>query len=119
MDEFDNYDVPSISLTPMAVSQEKMPALLAPKEPENVYVNFKEVRYCACEGGSTMFEMDLLVTVGDKTSVVTRKLVINNHAIGAEALNNLEGRKTIYVEDSAVKNDNLSKIRRLAGISYD
>lgn len=119
MDEFDSYEVPSISLTPMAVSQEKQPALLAPKQPDNVYVNFKEVRYASCQGNETTFELDLLVTVGDKTSVVTRKLVINNASIGAEALNNLEGRKTIYVENSAVPDANLSKIRRLAGISYD
>jgi hypothetical protein len=122
MDDFTDYELPAISLTPGVVSQEKQPALLAPKQPENVFVNFKEVRYVGCTEGITELELDLLVTIDSKTTVVTRKLVINNSSIGMEALNNLEGRKTIYVEDTVTPSNDSRKLRWLrliAGISYD
>lgn len=120
MDDFgSDYQLPSISLTPGVVSQEKQPALLAPKQPDDVYVNVKEVRYVGCDDGNTLLELDLLVTADGKSTVVTRKLVVNNASIGMEALNTLEGRKTIYVEAAAKPNEDLRRLRWLAGISHD
>ncbi len=119
MDEYQNQEFTTVSLTPGVVSQEKQPALLAPKAPENVYVNAKELRFVSAEGDTTTFELDLLVTVDSKSTVITRKLVMNNTSLGLEALNTLDGRKTIYVEAQNEQNTSLKQLRWMAGISYD
>lgn len=109
-----NYDPMTVSLTPNAV--EKQPALL--KQSREVYVNVKDIQAVDCSTETSTFNLDLCVVVDGKSAIVTRQLVIDHATISAEALNIIENRKTVFIENKESSSD-MKKLRWLAGISYD
>ena len=144
-DSYANGDFPAFNLTPPVVPPETsaLAALLAPPvvEPandKNVFVSFQDCRTVSASDKETVFELSFTVCIspkvenstfattamypdGTKTTVVTRRVVVNNTSLGREAEDAIANKKTVYVESKQSKDKQSAvakRMRELAGIPH-